>query len=66
MGFNKRFISEETISNTLKNGDSLKRLFSADSLLFMDNKASEVYQLYQQGMSDTNINLFIDGKKHNN
>jgi hypothetical protein len=66
MGFNKRFISEETISNTLKNGDSLKRLFSADALLFMDNKASEVYQLYQQGLSDTNIKLFIDGKKHNN
>ena len=66
MGLNKRFISEETISNTLKNGDSLKRLFSADALLFMDNKASEVYQLYQQGLSDTNIKLFIDGKKHNN
>jgi len=32
----------------------------------MDNKASEVYQLYQQGLSDTNIKLFIDGKKHNN
>ena len=29
MGLNKRFISEETISNTLKNGDSLKKLFSA-------------------------------------
>lgn len=66
MGLNKRFISEETISNTLKNGYSLKRLFSADALLFMDNKASEVYQLYQQGLSDTNIKLFIDGKKHNN
>ena len=66
MGFSKRFVSSETIYNTLKSGGSLKKLFSADALLFMDNKASEVYQLYQQGLSDTNIKLFIDGKKHNN
>ena len=66
MGFNKKFISEEVIIKTFDRGETLKSLFSADSLLFMDNKASEVYQLYQQGVSDTNIKLFIDGKKHNN
>jgi hypothetical protein len=66
MGFSKRFISEEVIMKTFERGETLKSLFSADSVLFMDNVASEAFRLYQEGLSDTNIKLFIDGKKYNN
>lgn len=66
MGFSKRFVSSETIYNTLKNGDSLKRLFLADSILFMDNTATEIYKLFEQGISEEKIKLLIDEKYSNN
>ncbi len=66
MGFSKRFVSSETIYNTLKNGDSLKRLFLADSILFMDNTATEIYKLFEQGLSEDKIRLLIDEKHSSN
>lgn len=66
MGFNKRLVSSETIYNTLKNGDSLKRLFLADSILFMDNTATEIYKLFEQGVSEEKIKLLIYEKYSNN
>jgi viroplasmin and RNaseH domain-containing protein len=66
MGFSKRFVSSETIHKTLKSGDSLKKLFSADSILFMDNKATEIYKLFEQGLSEDKIKLLIDEKHSSN
>jgi hypothetical protein len=66
MGFSKRFVSSEIIYNTLKNGDSLKRLFLADSILFMDNTATEIYKLFEQGVPEEKIKLLINEKYSNN
>jgi hypothetical protein len=61
MGFNKRLVSKETIETTLNNRNSLSDLFKADAVIFMDEIASTVYQLYQEGHSDNQIKKKLNG-----
>ena len=51
----KRFLTIETIKSNLNQGKLLKELFKADALIFIDKLSSEVYKLYQNGLSEKQI-----------
>jgi hypothetical protein len=51
----KRFLTIETIKNNLTQGKLLKDLFKADALIFIDKLSTEVYKLYQNGLSEKQI-----------
>lgn len=55
MGFNTRYVSEETIQQTIKNDNSLSRLFSSDAIIFMDNYSTKVFDLFKEGLSEKEI-----------
>lgn len=52
MGFNKRFITKETIDRTKQ--EDLERLFSADALI-MDIWSSKFREMYNQGLQKEEI-----------
>ena len=51
----KRFLTIETIKSNLTQGQLLKDLFKADALIFIDKLSTEVYKLYQNGLSEKQI-----------
>jgi hypothetical protein len=51
----KRFLTIEAIKTNLKQGKLLKDLFKADALIFVDKLSTEVYKLYQNGLSEKQI-----------
>jgi hypothetical protein len=51
----KRFLTIETIKSNLTQGKLLKELFKADALIFIDKLSTEVYKLYQNGLSEKQI-----------
>lgn len=63
MGFNKRFVSEETIMGQIKNKEKLSKLFKADAFIFLDKFSTEVYTLFNEGIEDKLlIKMIQDGK----
>ena len=57
MGFNKRFIGKNNIKTFLNGGVTLKSLFKADALIFMDNESSKVFEWYNKGASEKEIKI---------
>ena len=57
MGFNKRFIGKNNIETFLNVGVTLKSLFKADALIFMDNESSKVFEWYNKGASEKEIKI---------
>lgn len=55
MSFNKKLISKKKLFEELDNGVSLEKIFSADSIIFMDNLTYEVYELFKSGYSKEDI-----------
>lgn len=55
MGFHKRYINSENLLNLLKNDESLKKIFNADALIFIDNLSEKIYQFHIEGMSNKEI-----------
>jgi hypothetical protein len=51
----KRFLTIEAIKINLTQGKLLKDLFKADALIFVDKLSTEVYKLYQNGLSEKQI-----------
>ena len=51
----KRFLTIETIKSNLIQGKLLKELFKADALIFIDKLSTDVYKLYQNGLSEKQI-----------
>ena len=51
----KRFLTIETIKINLTQGKLLKELFKADALIFIDKLSTDVYKLYQNGLSEKQI-----------
>jgi hypothetical protein len=51
----KRFLTIETIKTNLTQGKLLKELFKADALIFIDKLSTDVYKLYQNGLSEKQI-----------
>lgn len=63
MGFNKRLVSKNVIEETIKNKKSLKTLFKADALVFMDNVSTTIYKLIIDGKEEQEvIKLFQNGE----
>jgi len=65
MGFNKRYVSKETILQTVENKDSLVRLFSSDAIILMDNFSTKIYNLLNnKGLKEKEVVKIIkDGKR---
>jgi len=65
MGFNKRYVSKETILQTVENKDSLVRLFSSDAIILMDNFSTKIYNLLNnKGLKESEVVKIIkDGKR---
>lgn len=55
MSYNKKIIGKEKLLEVLNNDISLEQLFSADSMIFMDNLTYEVYELFKRGHSKEDI-----------
>ena len=63
MGFNKRFVSEETIMGQIENKEKLSKLFKADAFIFLDKFSTKVYTLFTEGVEDKLlIKMIQDGK----
>ena len=52
---NKRFLSIESIKEKLNTGFAFKDIFKADAIIFLDKFASDVYKMYQNGISEIEI-----------
>jgi hypothetical protein len=66
MGFNKRLVSKETVQNCLTNKQPLSELFKADAIIFMDEIASKTYSLHNEGYTDNEIKIMLNGKFREN
>jgi|688.fasta_scaffold33954_5 hypothetical protein len=55
MSYNKKIIGKEKLFEVLNNDISLEQLFSADSMIFMDNLTYEAYELFRVGYSKEDI-----------
>ena len=58
MGFHRKIINEETTKSYL-NSNELHILYSAESIIFMDDVSSEIYELYKQGKDNQEIKKII-------
>lgn len=55
MGFNQRWLDKERCFHALAN-TSLKQLYGkSDSLTFLDDESSDIYELFIQGLTDNEI-----------
>jgi len=64
MGFNKRYVSKETILQTVENKDSLVRLFSSDAIILMDNFSTKIYNLLNnKGLKESEVVKIIKDRK---
>ena len=63
MGFNKRMIDKNHILSAVNNNTPLKKLFNADTIIFLDNYSTEVYNLFTQGMNEKDIFKTLENKK---
>ena len=52
---NKRYLSIESIKEKLNTGFTFKDIFKADAIIFLDKLASDVYKLYQNGVSEIEV-----------
>lgn len=62
MGFNKRFVSIETIKTAFENNQPLGKLFDSDAVIFMDDFSSDVYKMLNNGISETEVKKTIYGR----
>jgi len=53
MGFNKRYVSLDSIKNFVDNGYPVCKIFEVDALFFMDEKSHKIYKLCLEGVNDT-------------
>lgn len=55
MGFNQRWLDKERCFYALAN-NSLKQLYGkSDSLTFLDQESSDIYEMFVQGLTDAEI-----------
>lgn len=63
MGFNKKYITKETIELQIKNNKSIKDLFKSDSFIFLDETSQKVYNLFCEGLDEKDITLWFNEEK---
>ena len=55
MGFNQRWLDKERCFHALAN-NSLKQLYGkSDSLTFLDEESSNIYEMFLEGLTDDQI-----------
>jgi hypothetical protein len=54
MGFHRRIITEEVTKKYI-DSDKLEVLYSSESLIFMDELSSKVFELFKNGMTTEEI-----------
>ena len=54
MGFHRRIITEQVTKSYL-NSDELSVLYSSESLIFMDELSSKVFELFKNGITTEEI-----------
>lgn len=54
MGFHRRIITEQVTKSYLDSGE-LSVLYSSESLIFMDELSSKVFELFKNGMTTEEI-----------
>jgi hypothetical protein len=62
MGFNKRFVSRDVIETSFNSNKPLSELFKSDAFIFMDDMSYEVYKMYSNGISESNIKKYYGYK----
>ena len=55
MGFNKRYVSLDSIKKFVDNGYPVCKIFDVDALFFMDEKSHEIYKLCIEGVEETQL-----------
>lgn len=60
MGFNKRFVNSKSSLKALEENNLKGYYGKSDMLFFEDDISSEIYNLYSQGKTDTEILLIIN------
>jgi hypothetical protein len=55
MSYSKKIIGKEKLFDELDKNISLNEIFSADSIIFVDNFTHEVYKLFKSGHSKEEI-----------
>jgi len=58
MGFHRRIITEEVTKKYI-DSDKLEVLFSSESLIFMDEFSSQVFEHFKNGKTNGEISLLI-------
>ena len=51
----KRFLTIQQIKTSLERGQTLRELFKADAIIFIDKFATDVYKLFQNGQNEKQI-----------
>ena len=51
----KRFLTIQQIKTSLERGQTLRELFKADAVIFIDEFATDVYKLFQNGQNEKQI-----------
>ena len=51
----KRFLTIQQIKTSLERGQTLRELFKADAIIFIDKFATDVYKLFQKGQNEKQI-----------
>ena len=65
MGFHRRIITEQVTKSYL-NSDELSVLYSSESLIFMDDVSSKVFELFKGGITTEEIKNRIYEDNHGN
>ena len=63
MGFNKRIVDKNIILSRYREGISLKEIFKADALIFLDLLSSKAFELYNDGYDDEYIINILENEK---
>ena len=60
MGFNKRYVDSKMSIIALENGELKLYYGKSDALIFEDELSSQIYQLFKEGKSDSEILSIIN------
>jgi hypothetical protein len=56
-------IDKNHILSAVNNNTTLKKLFNADAIIFLDDYSAKVYNLFTQGMNEKDIFKTLENKK---
>jgi hypothetical protein len=51
----KRFLTIKNVKDLLNGGKLLQDIFKADALIFLDNKSTEIFNMYQKGLNEKEV-----------